>query len=238
MAEAAVAVLERLAQRPEVEVPPLVTLPERSPDWRRENLHLYLDHAEVPRGYRHCTRESWNPERSPWPERLDRWLEANGSDPDPSAWSLLLWGPDKGAGKTHLATAVFRELLPQTGGGLWITARQLLDGSRGEMDHSRRGRLVERAKTCRLLLLDDLYRERPTAWAIDLLSRVIDHRYSERLPSLITTNRSPTQIRKPPAAVERDGWGDDWEARCSRLLSGMIQKIEGPDARLERVQAP
>jgi DNA replication protein DnaC len=45
-----------------------------------------------------------------------------------------------------------------------------------------------------LLVLDDLGTENTTPWAREKLYQIINHRYNNRLPTVITSNRKPEDI--------------------------------------------
>lgn len=49
-------------------------------------------------------------------------------------------------------------------------------------------------KTVPLLVLDDLGAEKPTDWTRERLFEIIDHRYNEELPLIITTNLTPDEM--------------------------------------------
>ncbi len=96
-----------------------------------------------------------------------------------------------GSGKTHLAAAVGNERLAQGDAVLFITAPDLLDhlrstyGPSSEVGYDEQ---FERVRSAQLLILDDLGAENPSPWAGEKLFQLLNHRYSLRLPTVITTN--------------------------------------------------
>src|SRR5438105_4159382 len=58
-------------------------------------------------------------------------------------------------------------------------------------------------------VLDDLAPRSPTPWAQEKLFQLINHRYNERLPTVVTTNIAPEQLderlrtRLPDASLAR-----------------------------------
>ena len=42
--------------------------------------------------------------------------------------------------------------------------------------------------------MDDLGAEKPTEWTKERLFEIVDYRYSEELPIVITTNRTPKEM--------------------------------------------
>ncbi len=51
--------------------------------------------------------------------------------------------------------------------------------------------VINRYSRIKLLILDDMGTEKPTEWANERLFEVIDNRYNENLPTVITTNLLP-----------------------------------------------
>lgn len=109
---------------------------------------------------------------------------------NPSGW-LLLWG-NYGCGKTHLAAAIAihatRNLALKT---LFTIVPDLLDHLRATYHPSSVATYDERfeaVRTVPLLVMDDLGAESPTPWAQEKLFQIINHRYNEQLPTVITSN--------------------------------------------------
>lgn len=107
----------------------------------------------------------------------------------PDGW-LLLEGP-YGCGKTHLAAAVGHYRLERGDAVLFITTPDLLDHLRSAFSprsETTYDELFERVRETDVLILDDLGVENPSEWAKEKLFQLLNHRYSRRLPTIITTN--------------------------------------------------
>jgi DNA replication protein DnaC len=109
---------------------------------------------------------------------------------NPTGW-LVLMG-NYGCGKTHLAAAIAiyatRHLALKT---LFTIVPDLLDHLRATYHPSSAVTYDERfeaVRTVPLLVLDDLGAESPTQWAQEKLFQIINHRYNEQLPTVITSN--------------------------------------------------
>ncbi len=103
---------------------------------------------------------------------------------------LLLDGPF-GVGKTHLAAAVGNVRLEYGEQVLFITTPDLLDHLRstyGPSSEIAYDALFDRVRNADLLILDDFGVENPSAWAQEKLFQLLNHRYTRRLPTVVTTN--------------------------------------------------
>lgn len=104
-------------------------------------------------------------------------------------YGLLLMGT-VGTGKTHLAAAIVRVAIRKGIPTAFVKVPQLLEeikaGYGGNGQESKQ--LQDKVKTRRLVVLDDLGAEKITDWTLDRMYQIIDSRYSQELPTIITTN--------------------------------------------------
>lgn len=135
-----------------------------------------------------------------------------------------LWG-EPGTGKTHAAACSVRMCHARGIGAKLVTAKRLLDEVRAGYDGGDRGAL-ERAARVPLLALDDLGAERPTEWAMEQISSLIDGRVSAGLPTVVTSNYRIGQLR--------DLWGGMEGKRVASRLAGACEafQVAGPDRRI------
>jgi DNA replication protein DnaC len=100
-------------------------------------------------------------------------------------------------GKTHLAVATALEIRERNGSVYFAVVPDLLDHLRATFDPARGVAYDDRFNQIRgapLLVLDDLGTENTTPWAREKLYQIINHRYVERLLTIVTSNQSHDKI--------------------------------------------
>jgi DNA replication protein DnaC len=113
----------------------------------------------------------------------------------PRGW-LVLVGPS-GSGKTHLAAAVASERLYRREPVLFVTMADLLDHLRASFSpesHLPYDRFFDQVKGAPLLVLDDLTARASTPWAQEKLDQLLNYRYQNELPTVVTTEISPADM--------------------------------------------
>ncbi len=110
---------------------------------------------------------------------------------------LLLQG-SYGCGKTHLAAAIANYAVSMGVPTLFLTVPDLLDMLRFSYD-SEDTTFEERfgeIRNANLLVLDDLGTQNATAWAQEKLFQILNYRYINHLPLVITTNLALSEIEE------------------------------------------
>ena len=108
---------------------------------------------------------------------------------------LLMMGP-YGCGKTHLAAAIANFAVSLGVPTLFLTVPDLLDWLRSSFagaDASFEERLDE-IRNIRLLVLDDLGTQNATPWSEEKLYQILNYRYVNHLPMVVTTNLTMQEI--------------------------------------------
>ena len=150
---------------------------------------------------------------------VQRWSERER----PDGWLLLMGSC--GVGKTHLAVAAAAERQNRGDDIFFATVVDLLDQLRGAFSDDSpiaHADLLQRIRTAQLLVLDDMGSERHTPFAEDKLFQIINYRYEERLPTIVTTSAFPAELDSMRPRI------------ASRLFDNMVVTMlmmEGPDYR-------
>lgn len=100
---------------------------------------------------------------------------------------LVLAGPT-GVGKTHLAVAMAWEWFEDGCSVIFSRVDDLLDDLRRGYDDNTYHKKFKRLQNCSLLVLDDLGTEHAKEWAGEKIDRIVDWRYVNRMPLVVTTN--------------------------------------------------
>ena len=113
----------------------------------------------------------------------------------PQGW-LVLTG-SSGTGKSHLAAAIANHCVDQGVPTFFTLVPDLLDHLRATFSPESEfsyDALFEQVKGVPLLILDDLGAQSSTSWAQEKLFQVLNHRYVNDLPTVITTNLPLDQL--------------------------------------------
>jgi len=149
-----------------------------------------LAEARIPRRYQHCDFSNYlayNEHLTRARQHATRLAEAFPVVDR----GLFLQGPP-GVGKTHLAVAVLRDVIPNRGArGLFYDTRDLLRVIRSTYDPVNRTQEMDVLRPvieADLLVLDDLGAEKTSEWVEETLNLIVNSRYSEKRITVFTSN--------------------------------------------------
>lgn len=146
---------------------------------------------------------------------------------NPEGW--LVFMGETGCGKTHLAAAIVNFRYESGKPAMFVVVPDFLDHLRSAFNPESKvtyDQIFESVKTAPLLVLDDFGEQATNPWVKEKLYQLINFRYNNRLPTVITTRYSLDEIMEK---VD--------ESISSRLMDRQMSvtfNIMAPDYRNER----
>jgi DNA replication protein DnaC len=203
--------------------------------------------AHIPKRYEHCELSNFDfdgPHRSLAPARMAacRFVEEYPLD---NHTGLLLIG-SVGAGKTHLAVGIIKELVRAKGAHcLFYDYRELLKEIQNSYNSTVQATELEVLRPvfdAEVLVLDELGAVKPTEWVWDTVSLILNTRYNDQRTTIITTNfedaaeQGPggnTEFARAKRAARAETLGDRIGERMRSRLHEMcrVVRVEGADYR-------
>lgn len=209
----------RSFERPDLTAEQWAEIDRRAEQWERETKEAVrrerAERSGIPKRFRAASFDGC-------PDAAKEWAEERPTS------GLILKGV-YGSGKTHTACAVLLHAMD------FETARFVhVDDLLLECKATWSGRDTEEAVIARyanvgILCLDDLGKERMTEWSLPILFAIIDRRWANERPTVVTTNYAGRQL------MERMTVNDDAttaKAIISRMASFTSVTIDGGDRRL------
>lgn len=157
-------------------------------DFRKKRAWKMYEESGV--GKRFLTASFENYERERMPKAYDIAL-GYAETFDKNDGEGLLFTGDVGTGKTHLAAAISAEIIRKYAATVeFVSYTEALATMRAAFSESNNNDkiLEERMVKADLLVIDDLGKENLSAFTKNVLYRVVNGRYKEKLPLIITSN--------------------------------------------------
>ena len=110
--------------------------------------------------------------------------------------NLLLIGKT-GTGKTHISTAIARELIHQGYDVIYDSTQNIIsdfEADRFKSGYGREENKSEKYLNCTLLIIDDLGTEFQNSFTVSTLYNLLNARQNSDLPTIISTNLSPEEL--------------------------------------------
>lgn len=100
-----------------------------------------------------------------------------------------------GAGKTHLGTAICGELINSGVMVIYMAYRNAITKIKHSIaDEENYNRELNRYKLAQVLYIDDLLKGRLTETDINIMYEIINHRYMNNMPIIISTEKEPEDL--------------------------------------------
>lgn len=146
---------------------------------------------------------------------------------------LILVG-NNGVGKTHLACSIANELIKNGIPIIYGTLINLLAELKNTYDVNNNiseMKIIKLYEKVDLLIIDDLGKEKPSEWGLEKLFTIINSRYENNLPVIITTNYDQNSLIN---RLSIDGEIETAKSIISRLYEMCyLVKIEDRDHRIK-----
>lgn len=148
--------------------------------------------------------------------------------------SLIITG-NIGTGKTHLASSIANFLIESEILVVFGTLINLLNEVKDTytMENKTESFIIEKYSKVPLLIIDDLGKERPSEWTLEKLFTIINNRYENNLPVVITTNYNREKLRERLANNTNYEIADSIISRLYEMCNGI--NLSGKDKRKELV---
>lgn len=133
-----------------------------------------------------------------------------------------------GVGKTYLASCIANELIKNKNTVLFGTLIQLLDFIKDTYKDNEISdkEYLNLYSSVDLLIIDDLGKEKPTDWVIEKLFLIVNNRYNNYLPIVITTNYNRNQLRERLCINKNYSMVDSIISRLYEMCGGIEIKDE------------
>lgn len=193
-----------------------------------KRVDTYWSSAGVGQGYAHHDLVTLEVDEVDQPhlDLLREWVsEANYSN-------ICLYS-SHGQGKTTLAVGLLKAALRKGRRGLFVDGNILLQELIADERSAEPSRMLQSLMDLEILVIDDLGRRRPTAYATDEMFTLINARSMRRLPTIVTTNYSPYSDPKRDPGMPRLAT-QLGEATVQRLMDRTsILKLQGQNRRFD-----
>lgn len=142
---------------------------------------------------------------------------------------LLLTG-DTGAGKTHLITALLKGLIEKGAEGLFIDYQELLKRIQASYDptaFTAERHVMRPVLDTEIVVIDDLGANRISEWVEDTINFLLNHRYNEKKPTLLTANLTNERMGGGPGnRFTRATFEERLGSRVASRLHEMCRLVE------------
>ena len=134
-----------------------------------------------------------------------------------------------GAGKTHLACGIAIELIKKGIPVIYGTAITLLfkiKQTYGEEVKTSEWDLLDLYSTVDLLIIDDLGKEKPSEWVLEKLYHIINQRYENLKPTIITTNYDDVTLINRLSTASNSSTAEAIVSRLNEMCTGVYMNFE------------
>ena len=147
---------------------------------------------------------------------------------------MFLLSGDVGVGKTYFASAVANKLMDKAISSIYVSSNELVENIvNKQFNKEYNTSLYNYLFETEFLIIDDLGKERPSEWTLEKLFTIINNRYENNLPVVITTNYNRERLRERLANNVNYEIADSIISRLYEMCKGI--SLNGKDKRKELV---
>ena len=166
----------------------------------RRDLEWYMERAQIPPRFRHCNFEDFLHNNSSL--EMAR-IKARGFATNyPMVEKGLLFIGNPGVGKTHLTVAILKLLMEQKGVDCffcnYLQLLKRIEESHDPIALRTSSDILEPVLETAVVAIDDFGARRFTEWAEDTVTYILNYRYDQKKPTLLTSNllESPEEVKE------------------------------------------
>ncbi len=146
---------------------------------------------------------------------------------------LYIFGP-AGVGKTHLLHAMINRLEERSVPCIFVQAEALFDHLRSMIGDSQDIEpMLDAFSTVPVLAIDEVGQERANSFTLEKMFRIINHRFSAKLPTLFASNFAPPDLYK---SVSQDLLGVTDPLKSRIIGMSQVAYLEGDDFRIATME--
>ena len=172
-------------------------------------------------------------ELSPQMEACRRYAERFGEFCEENM-GLLLWGAP-GTGKTFAASCIANSLIDSLAPVMQTSFSKIIAELQADSKSTRQ--ILDGLGQYDVLILDDLGTERQSPYALQLMYDVVDARYNDRKPLIVTTNLSLSDLKNPPDMAHQRIFGRIQEMCTPIRFDGENRRAVAAEAKLKAARS-
>lgn len=147
---------------------------------------------------------------------------------------LLLWGAP-GTGKTFAASCIANSLIDSLIPVMQTSFSKIIADLQADSKNMRQ--ILDGLGQYDVLILDDLGTERQSAYALQLMYDVVDARYNDRKPLIVTTNLSLSDLKNPSDMAHQRIFGRIQEMCTPIRFDGENRRAVAAEAKLKAARS-
>lgn len=166
---------------------------------KQERLKRLLKNSLMDKKFEHETFENWNDDvGSKQIKEIGKRYCKNFQEAKKNGLGLLIYGPP-GNGKTYVSNCIANNLLSNGIPVICVSINSLLERIR--QTYSKWGKegedeILKGLSNADLLIIDDLGTEQKTDWSCTKIYNIVDSRYRNGLPLIVSTNKSIDELKE------------------------------------------